>query len=69
MTESQVNAGKAGGVWTITGLAYWLESIGIENWGDLAAMLAAFYSVLLICEWFWKRLRRKEKRDDSTDGK
>lgn len=67
MTDGQVNATKAGGAWTVTGLAMWLESIGIQNWGDLAAMLAALYSFLLIAEWFWKRLQRnKEKRDEAA---
>lgn len=67
MTEGQVNAGKAGGVWTITGFAWWLKNIGIDSWADVAAMLAAIYSTLLIIEWFWKRFkRRKEKCDDRT---
>jgi hypothetical protein len=65
-----MGATKAGGAWTITGFAWWLESIGINTWGDAAAMLAAMYSTLLIIEWFWKRFKRdKGKRDDSSDGK
>lgn len=70
MTEGQMGATKAGGAWTITGFAWWLESIGINTWGDAAAMLAAMYSALLIIEWFWKRFKRnKEKHNDSTTVK
>lgn len=36
----------------------WLAAIGISSWSDVAAMLAAFYSLLLIGEWFWKRTLR-----------
>ena len=32
--------------------------VGITSWADLAAALAAFYSLLLIAEWFWKKLAR-----------
>lgn len=32
--------------------------LGISTWTDVAAIMAAFYSFLLICEWFWKRLGR-----------
>lgn len=28
--------------------------VGVTSWADFAAMLAAFYSLLLIVEWFWK---------------
>jgi hypothetical protein len=59
LTDAQVGTAKASGAWAVTGVAWWLESIGIQSWGDLAAMLAAIYSLLLICEWLWKRLRRK----------
>lgn len=30
----------------------------ITSWGDLAAVLAALYSALLIAEWVWKKLLR-----------
>lgn len=36
----------------------WMAAIGIASWSDFAAMLAAFYSLLLIFEWFWKKFWR-----------
>jgi len=57
VTDGQANAAKAGGAWAVTGVAVWLESIGVKNWGDAAAMLAALYSMLLIVEWFWKKFK------------
>jgi hypothetical protein len=67
VTDGQVNASKAGSVWALTGVAWWLESIGIQNWGDVAAMLAALYSLLLIIQWFWKLATNWRKRD-ADDG-
>lgn len=32
--------------------------VAITSWADVAAMLAAFYTVLLIGEWFWKKFGR-----------
>ena len=32
--------------------------VGITSWTDLAAALAAFYSLLLIIEWLWKKCLR-----------
>ena len=32
--------------------------VGITSWADLAAALAAFYSLLLIVEWLWKKVLR-----------
>jgi hypothetical protein len=26
------------------------------TWNEIAAILAAFYTLLLICEWVWKRV-------------
>jgi hypothetical protein len=36
-------------------LSAWLAAIGIASWSDLAAALAALYSLLLIAEWLWSR--------------
>lgn len=33
--------------------------IGITSWSDFAAFLAAIYSLILICEWLWKRFVRR----------
>ena len=62
LTDGQLGAAKAGAAWSATGIAWWLESIGVNSWGDVAAMLAALYSFLLICEWIWKRIKRKKER-------
>lgn len=55
MTDGQTGAAKAAIVWAATGVSMWLESIGISSWGDLAAMFAALYSFILICEWAWSK--------------
>ena len=51
-------------------------AVGFTSWTDVAAFLAAVYSLLLICEWLWKKLGRpfcesrgwlmriKRRRDD-----
>lgn len=46
---------KAGIAWGGVGFSKWLESFGISSWGDLAAMLAAIYSLFLILDWLWKK--------------
>lgn len=33
-------------------------AVAITSWADFAAMLAAFYTMLLIAEWGWKKLLR-----------
>ena len=39
-------------------------AVGISSWSDVAALLAALYTALLIVEWVWKRIARPaaEKR-------
>lgn len=32
--------------------------VGLTSWADIASALAALYTLLLICEWLWKRLGR-----------
>jgi hypothetical protein len=46
---------KAVFAWTGVGSAKYLEAIGISSWGDVAAMLAAIYSLFLIIEWIYKK--------------
>ncbi|MCR4308361.1 MAG: hypothetical protein NUV80_07470 [Candidatus Berkelbacteria bacterium] len=58
---------KVASVWT---------AVAITSWADFAAMLAAFYTLLLISEWLWKKFirpfgesigwipRRKRRHDD-----
>ena len=36
----------------------WLLALGLKSWSDVAAALAAFYSLLLITEWFWRKFWR-----------
>ena len=33
-------------------------ALGALSWSDIAAILAAIYSTLLISEWMWKRVFR-----------
>lgn len=33
-------------------------ALGALSWSDIAAILAAIYSTLLIAEWLWKRVFR-----------
>ncbi|SNR73879.1 hypothetical protein SAMN05192560_0788 [Methylobacillus rhizosphaerae] len=32
-------------------------AVGITSWADFAAFLAAVYSLILICEWVWKKVQ------------
>ena len=32
--------------------------VAITSWADVAAMLAAIYTLLLMCEWGWKKIIR-----------
>jgi hypothetical protein len=52
--ETKMAAVKGASAWAAVGLA----KIGVHQWSDVAAMLAALYSLLLICEWCWKKWRR-----------
>lgn len=52
--DTKTAAIKGTSAWAAVGLAH----IGVNTWGDAAAMLAALYSFALICEWLWKRLLR-----------
>jgi hypothetical protein len=33
-------------------------AVAITSWADIAAMLAAVYTLLLILEWLWKKFGR-----------
>lgn len=59
-SDTKIMAAKAGAAWGGTGLSYYLERVGFNDWGDVAAFLAAVYSLILIGEWVYKRfLKRK----------
>lgn len=38
----------------------WAAAWGLQSWGDVASFLAALYTMLLITEWLWKKLRGKK---------
>lgn len=53
-----------------------LAGIGVSSWSDMAALLAAVYTLCLLSEWLWKRFVRpfaevhgwvKRKRRRATD--
>lgn len=52
-------------------------AVGFTSWSDVAAFLAAVYSLLLILDWVWKKfgrpiaedrgwVKRKKRRADDT---
>ena len=55
-------------------------AVGVTSWTDVASVLAALYTLLLIFEWLWKKIgrpfcerhgwlkRMKRRRDDSDTG-
>lgn len=47
--QALVDGGKITSVWV---------AVGISSWNDAAAAAAAIYSVILICEWLWKKVLR-----------
>lgn len=59
-------------------VSVWI-AFGVTSWSDVAAIAAAFYSILLIGEWFYKRFWRDlfvrwgwvkpklRRRDDTED--
>lgn len=57
MAPHEVHAytAKAGTVWGSWWFGGWLQGIGVNDWGELAQMLAAILSFLYICEWVWKK--------------
>lgn len=34
-------------------------AVGITSWADAAAFFATVYSIILIGEWFYKKMKRK----------
>ena len=39
-------------------ISAWAVALGMPSWSEFAAFLAACYSLILICEWFWKKFWR-----------
>lgn len=56
--ETQIATAKVVTIWSTVGVAESLNKIGINDWGDFAAMCAALYSVILIVEWVYKKLKK-----------
>jgi hypothetical protein len=54
--EVQNQVAKAGTAWLAYGVSSWAEWANVAS--TIAGVLAAFYSLLLICEWWWKKLWR-----------
>jgi hypothetical protein len=59
---------KVVSAWGAVGLTSWAEqamgAIGITSWSEAASFLAFCYTLVLLSEWFWKKLWRPllEKR-------
>lgn len=56
--DSQLLMVKGGAAWSGVGLSKYLTSIGINDWGDAAALMAFLYSCILIGEWVYKKLKQ-----------
>lgn len=56
---------KAVGIWGGVSASKILGSVGINSWGDFAAMCAALYSLALLLDWVWKKM----KGGSSENGK
>lgn len=41
--------------------------VGITSWADFAAALAALYTLILLAEWCWKKIKRLRRRDRRRD--
>lgn len=42
----------------------WLAALGLQSWGDFASFLAACYTLLLIGEWFFKKIKGTPQKVD-----
>jgi hypothetical protein len=42
----------------------WLAALGLQSWGDFASFLAACYTLLLIGEWFFKKIKGTQQKGD-----
>ena len=40
----------------------WAAAFGLKSWGDVASFCAAVYTILLIGEWLWKKVKPWLKR-------
>ena len=56
--DSQLLMVKGAGLWGGVGLSKYLTYIGINDWGDAAALMAFLYSCILIGEWIYKKVKK-----------
>lgn len=72
-TQAKIDTAKAGSAWLGVGLA------SSTDWAQIASMLAALYTLLLIVEWLWRKLlrpvaeargwvKRRKRRASDRDG-
>lgn len=59
--ETKTQLIKGGAVWSTIGLSEYLNVIGIQDWGDAAAFVAFIYSLILIGEWVYKKVKGPKK--------
>lgn len=76
MSEPVQNTVTAPAVKVITAWA----AVGITSWADVASVLAALYTLILIIDWAWKKFgrpfaedrgwvkRRRRRADDTWAG-
>ena len=43
-------------------ISAWAMAFGLKSWGDVASFLAALYTLVLIGEWVYKKLKPLFKR-------
>ena len=55
-TDIDMPLAKSLSLWALIGISSWADAASFA--AALAGILAAFYSVLLISEWFWKKVWR-----------
>lgn len=49
-----------GGILLAKGASAW-AAVGFTSWSDVAAFLASCYTLLLICDWIWKHIKRRKE--------
>lgn len=47
-------------VWSGFGVSEALRSLGIHNWSDASGAAATALSLILICDWAWKKYKNRK---------
>lgn len=55
-TEIKYQVFKAGSLWAMVGVSNWAEAASMMSF--IAALCAALYSLVLMSEWWWKKIWR-----------